>query len=102
MSENYFEKLKCSDPSHRVISSEFNHSFLSICTLICQLSNKKLNLAKIFITLLKDPTIRSMFMSMTAIDTEFDLLRKFLEYDQTLHKSKYIKSYITSCRKPLK
>lgn len=70
--------------------------------MVCQLNNKKLNLAKIFITLLQDSTLRGIFMELTSIETEFDLLKKFLEYDQTLHKSKYIKSYISSCRKPLK
>ena len=102
MAENYFDKLRKSDPSHRVVTDEFTHSFLSICTRVCQLNNKKLNLAKIFITLLQDSTLRGIFMELTSIETEFDLLKKFLEYDQTLHKSKYIKSYITSCRKPLK
>ena len=102
MSENYFDKLRKSDPSHRVVTTEFTHSFLSICTMVCQLNNKKLNLAKIFITLLQDSTLRGIFMELTSIETEFDLLKKFLEHDQTLHKSKYIKSYITSCRKPLK
>ena len=102
MSENYFQKFKASDPTFRVTNEEFNHSFFSICTLICQINNKKLNLAKIFITLLQDKNLREVFKSMTSIDTEFDLLKKFLEYDPTLHKSKYIKNYITSCRKPLK
>lgn len=102
MSENYFQKFKTADPTFRVTNEEFNHSFLSICTLICQINDKKLNLAKIFITLLKDKNLREIFKKMTSIETEFDLLKKFLEYDPTLHKSKYIKNYITSCRKPLK
>ena len=48
MSENYFQKFKSADPTFRVTNEEFNHSFLSICTLVCQINNKKLNLAKIF------------------------------------------------------
>jgi hypothetical protein len=41
-------------------------------------------------------------MEAASIDSEWLLLKKFLEYDPSLHKSKYIKNYITSCKKPLK
>ena len=66
------------------------------------LNNKKMNLAKIFILLLQNAKLRSVFMELTSIDNEYNLLKKFLEYDPTLYKSKYIRNYITSCRKPLK
>lgn len=102
MSENFQEKIKITDPSFNINNQEFAHGFLSVCTLICHLNNKKLNLAKVFICLLQDKYLRKLFMEMTSIETEFDILRKFLEYEPTLHKSKYIKNYITKCRKPLK
>lgn len=95
-------QLKSSDPSSRMTTNEFEHIFLSFCTCVCLLNNKKMNLAKIFIVLLQTPSLRTAFMTAASIDSEWVLLKKFLEYDPSLHKSKYIKNYITSCKKPLK
>lgn len=95
-------QLKNNDPSQRITTREFEHIFLSYCTCVCLIHNKKMNLAKIFIVLLQTPSLRSAFMKSASIDTDWSLLKKFLEYDPSLHKSKYIKNYITSCKKPLK
>lgn len=95
-------QIKSSDPSQRIDVEEFEHIFLSYCTCVCLLHNKKMNLAKIFIVLLQTPSLRTSFMKSASIDNEWSLLKKFLEYDPSLHKSKYIKNYIQSCQKPLK
>ena len=62
---------------------------------MCVLHNKKLNLANIFLLLLKHEHIRELFQGMSDLDNEYECLRYFLQRDPSLHKSKYIKNYIT-------
>ena len=45
------------DPSLAICSSEFKILFLNFCSLMCVINNKKLNLANIFLFLLKDKDI---------------------------------------------
>ena len=42
------------DPTYQVYRKEYQHYFLSFCTLVCHLGNKKMNLPNIFITLIKN------------------------------------------------
>lgn len=44
--------------------------------------------------MLQDDAIRSIFKEMCDIDTDYEALKKFLEYDATLHKSKYIRNFL--------
>lgn len=85
-----------SDPTHQVYKKEYEHLFLSFCTLVCHLYNKKMNLPNIFIIFLKDEPVRDAFKTMLAVDSNYDLFKKFLEYDQSLYKSKYIRNFITN------
>ena len=41
-------------------------------------------------------------MSMCEFDSEYVALKTFLEYDNTLHKSKYIKKYLNTINKVYK
>ena len=41
-------------------------------------------------------------MSLCDFDSEYTALKVFLEYDSTLHKSKYIKKYLNSLNKVYK
>lgn len=44
--------------------------------------------------MLQEPKIRTIFKNMSDIDNDYDALKKFLEYDITLHKSKYIRNFL--------
>ena len=90
------------DPSSRLKEEEFRQDFLCFCSLMCIIHNKKLNLANIFLLLLKNKKIMKLFMSMCEFDSEYDALKTFLEYDTTLHKSKYIKKYRNTINKVYK
>lgn len=91
---NILNTIKDNDPVERAYKDEYTHCFLSFCAFICMLKNKKLNLPNIFLIMLQDDTIRSIFKKMCDIDTDYEALKKFLEYDATLHKSKYIKNFL--------
>ena len=90
------------DPSSRLKEEEFREGFLCFCSLMCIIHNKKLNLANIFLLLLKNEKIMRLYMSICEFDNEYSALKTFLEYDSTLHKSKYIKKYLNSLNKSYK
>lgn len=87
------------DPSARVCDTEFRQLFIKFCSLVCILYHKKLNLANIFLLVLKEDRIKRLYMSVCEFDSEYEGLKCFLEYDNTLHKSKYIKKYLNSTAK---
>ena len=84
------------DPSHAICSREFKVLFLNFCSLMCVINNKKLNLANIFLFLLKDKDINNMYKTMCEFDHDYEAYKSFLEFDSSLHKSKYIKKYLNS------
>ena len=84
-----------SDPTYQAYKKEYDHLFLSFCTLVCQVHNKKMNLPNIFIVLLKNESLRTVFKQLISVESNYDLCKRFLEYDPTLYKSKYIKNFIT-------
>ena len=86
----------CMDPSANICAREFKKHFLLFCSLICILHNKKLNLANIFLLVLKDKQIKQLYMDTCELDREYEALKLFLEYDSALHKSKYIKKYLNA------
>ena len=83
-------------PYARIISRDSAPLFISFCSVICIIYNKKLNLANIFLLLLKEKPVLTLYIDMCEFDSKYDALRSFLEYDCTLHKSKYIKKYLNS------
>lgn len=90
------QSILSSDPMYQAYKKEYEHLFLSFCTLVCHLNNKKMNLPNIFIVLLRDENLRELFKNMMSIDSNYDACKKFLEHDPTLYKSKYIKNFINS------
>lgn len=84
------------DPTRRIMNREFKTLFLCFCSLICILNNKKLNLANIFLLILKDESVLKLYKQICEIDTDFEAMKCFLEHDSALHKSKYIKKYLNS------
>jgi predicted patatin/cPLA2 family phospholipase len=73
---------------------EYTHLFLSFCSYVCVIKNKKLNLPNIFLFLLKEPPLREIFKMLCDVETDYDVLKCFLDYDPTLHRSKYIRNYL--------
>lgn len=90
------------DPRAQITNQEFRYLFIQFCSLVCILYHKKLNLANIFLLVLKEDRIKKLYMSICDFDCEYEALKCFLEYDSTLHKSKYIKKYLNSTAKKRK
>ena len=88
------KNLKNQNPVNTLYAQEYEHYFLCFCSLVCLIKNKKLNLANVFLCLLQDKAIRDAFKMLSDIDTDYTALKKFLEYDPALYKSKYIRNYL--------
>lgn len=89
-----------STPISKIEDQEFKNLFINFCSLINILSNRKVNLANIFLLLLKEKKVLELYLTVCEFDTDFEGLKYFLEYDSSIHKSKYVKKYLNSiCRR---
>jgi hypothetical protein len=70
------------------------HKFLSLCSLVSICENRKLNLANVFLLVLKEKRYRDIFKEGLLIDNNFELVKTFLQHDPYLYKSKYITKYL--------
>ena len=86
--------LSNTDPVEVAYENEDMHRFLSFCSYGCIIKNKKLNLPNIFLCMLKEPQLREMFKMLCDVETDYDVLKCFLDHDPTLHRSKYIRNYL--------
>jgi len=82
------------NPVESTRNKETAHAFMGFCSFISIINNKKVNLPNIFILLLKDTKLCTLFKEIIEVYTDFD-------YDPSLHKSKYIMKYINSNKKKL-
>jgi hypothetical protein len=84
------------DPIKNIYDEEISEIIVCFCAYICICFNKKLNLPNIFILLLKDQRYLDCFKVLTDIDNNFEALKYFLDIDPALHKSKYIKKFLST------
>lgn len=75
---------------------ELDHIFKSLCSMLCILYNKKLNLANILLLYLQDSQIRDLFKQTLSLSSDFEAVRVFLDFDPCLYKSKYIMKYLNN------
>ena len=71
-------------------------NFLKFCSFICILHGKKLNIANIFLIVLKNPNYRELLRLALDVDTDLQIFRYFLRFDASLSKSKYISKFLNS------
>jgi hypothetical protein len=70
------------------------HTFLMLCSFVSMCENRKLNLANVFLLVLKEEKYRKLFKESLIIDNNFGLVKTFLRHDPYLYKSKYITKYL--------
>ena len=70
------------------------HKFLSLCSFVSVCENKKLNLANVFLLVLKNKKYRDLFKEILIIESNYDLVKLFLQHDPYLYKSKYITKFL--------
>ena len=70
------------------------HTFLTLCSFISISENRKINLANVFLLVLKEERYRQLFKESLLLDSNFELVKIFLQHDPCLYKSKYITKYL--------
>jgi hypothetical protein len=87
------------DPSSDLIEEESTHLFLCSCTFIMNLKGKKLSIQNVFIQVLSNEKLKTIMKEVLNLDTDFELVRVFLDFDPTIAKSKYVTKYLNSQKK---
>ena len=88
--------LRDNNPLANIYDLEFEDNFIKFCSFMCIVNNKKINLANIFLLILKDKNIRDLYKSLIDIEDDYEVCLKFLEADPSMYKSKYIRNYLDS------
>lgn len=82
---------------HHVIDKKLiEHKFLCFCSFLCIINGKRLNIANIFLELIKNENYKNILKDLICIDTDYELLKFIIDYDPTIAKSKYISKFLNS------
>ena len=83
-------------PSSTLINDETEHLLLCFCTFCSQLKGKKLSLQNIFILVLQEEKIRNILKELLTIETNYDVVKLFIDFEPSITKSKYITKFLNS------
>lgn len=92
-------KTSTINPSQDIIDRESEHILLCFCSLCTLLKGKKLSFQNVFILVLQDEKLRDILRGLLGVDSNYEIVKIFLEYDPTITKSKYITKYINNNKK---
>jgi len=81
-------------PSQSIIDKESEHILLCFCTYCSLLRGKRLSLQNVFILVLDDEKIKSVLKELLGVDSDYEVVKIFLDYDISITKSKYITKYL--------
>jgi hypothetical protein len=88
-----------SDPSKNIIENESDHLFLCYCSFVNHLKGKKLSIQNVFVTTLQEDKLKTILKTILSLDSDQELVKVFLDQDQSLAKSKYVTKWIRSDQK---
>ena len=84
------------NPSQNIIDRESEHILLSFCSLCTIIIGKKLSFQNVFVLVLQHESFRDVLKSLLSVDSNFEIVKLFLQYDPTITKSKYITKFLNS------
>ena len=84
------------NPSKALIKDETEHLLLCFCTFCSLLKGKKLSLQNIFILVLQEKKIRNILKDLLTIETNFDIVKLFIDFEPSITKSKYITKFLNA------
>jgi hypothetical protein len=87
------------DPSHNLIETELEHLFLCFCTFVMNIKGKKLSVQNVFVQTLQDEKLKNIMKTMMSLESDYELVRVFLDFDPAISRSKYITKYLNSRKK---
>jgi len=88
-----------SDPSSNLISEELDHIFLSFCTFVMNLKGKKLSVQNVFVQTLQDEKLKNVAKTMLSLDSDYELVKVFLDFDPSVSRSKFVTKWINNQNK---
>lgn len=84
------------NPSQDIIDRESEHILLSFCTFCMLVKGKKLSFQNVFILVLQDSKLRDLLKEILGIDSNYEIVRIFLDFDPLITKSKYVTKFLNS------
>jgi len=88
------EKNIIRTPYSSIETEELSHAFYSFCTFCYMYYGKKINFATIFTKLLQEEKLRTLYKISISENSDFEALRKFIIFEPSITKSKYITKII--------
>lgn len=89
-------KFGSDNPRSGLYEKEFQQAFVRVCSLVCILKNKKLNMPNIFIEILRNDNIRCIYKHLCDFDNDYEAISKIIEIEPSVIKSKYIKKFLNN------
>lgn len=87
------------DPSANLVEEESTHLFLCFCTFVMNIKGKKLSIQNVFIQTLSSEKLKTVLKEILNLDTDFELVKVFLDFDPSIAKSKYVTKWTNSNKK---
>jgi hypothetical protein len=87
------------NPAQSIIDKESEHILLSFCTYCTLLKGKRLSLQNVFILVLDDRKINRMLKDLLGVDSDYDVVKIFLDFDNSITRSKYVTKYLNTRNK---
>lgn len=83
-------------PFHTIQGKETEHLLLCFCTFCSLLKGKKLSYQNISLLLLKEKRLRELFKDLLTVDTNFEMVKMFIDFDPLITKSKYVTKFLNN------
>ena len=81
-------------PFCSISECEIEHILLSFCTFCTLTAGKKLSFQNVFLLVLKDIKYRDIFKKLSDIDSDYEIIKLFIDYDNSITKSKYVTRHL--------
>lgn len=83
-------------PSQNIVRTETEHLLLSFCTFCTLLRGKKLSFQNVFLLVLQDVKLRDILKDLLSIDSNYEVVKLFVEYDPLITTSKYVTKFLNT------
>jgi hypothetical protein len=86
--------MKNNTPYQDIQTAEFEKSFYSFCTFVALLHDKKMNFATVFLKILDNKALRDIFISIIEEENDFTAIKKYIQTEPSVTKSKYVTKFL--------
>jgi hypothetical protein len=86
--------MKNNIPFEDIQTEEFEKAFYSFCTFVSLVHDKKMNFATVFLKILEDKALRDIFISIIEEENDFTAIRKYIQTEPSVTKSKYVTKFL--------